>query len=119
MVMTMVMISPSRRDVSPTEQLRRSPRLVSLRFRLVAVAFCPVSLLMIFFLTKDSIAKDGHRRATRGPRGRGRAQGVGRAPTLMAGGWPPLVLSSLSVFIYFENNFCEVSGLLELCRIGL
>ena len=28
LVMTMVMISPSRREVSPAEQLRRSPRLV-------------------------------------------------------------------------------------------
>ena len=49
MVMTMVTISPSQRDVSPAEQLRRSPRLVPPRFRLVAVEFLPVSLLMIFF----------------------------------------------------------------------
>ena len=49
MVMTMVMISPSRRDVSPAEQLRQSPRLVPPRFHLVAVVFRPESLLMIFF----------------------------------------------------------------------
>ena len=49
MVMTMVMISPSQRDVSPVEQLRRSPRLVPPRFRLVAVEFRPKILLMIFF----------------------------------------------------------------------
>ena len=55
LVMTMVMISPSRREVSPVEQLRRNPRLVPPRFRLVAVEFLPESLLMIFFLTKDSI----------------------------------------------------------------
>ena len=48
MVMMMVMISPSRRNVSPGEQLRRSPRLVPPRFRLVAAEFCPVSLLIIF-----------------------------------------------------------------------
>ena len=48
LVITMVMISPSQREVSPTEQLRRSPRLVLPRFRLVAAEFCPVSLLMIF-----------------------------------------------------------------------
>ena len=36
LVMTMVMISPSQREVSPAEQLRRSPRLVPPRFRLVA-----------------------------------------------------------------------------------
>ena len=55
MVMTMVMISPSRRDVSLAEQLRRSPRLVSPRFRLVAAEFCPESLLMIFSRVKDFI----------------------------------------------------------------
>ena len=55
MVMTMVMISPSRRDVSPTEQLRRSPRLVSPRFRLVAAEFRPESLIMIFSRVKDFI----------------------------------------------------------------
>ena len=55
MVMTMVMISPSRRDVSLVEQLRRSPRLVSPRFRLVAAEFRPESLLMIFSRAKDFI----------------------------------------------------------------
>ena len=48
-VMTMVMISPSRRDVSPGEQLRRSLRLVPPRFCLVVAVFLPESLLMIFF----------------------------------------------------------------------
>ena len=55
MVMTMVMISPSRRDVSPAEQLRRSPRLVPPRFRLVAAVFRPESLPMIFSRVKDFI----------------------------------------------------------------
>ena len=55
MVMTMVMISPSRREVSPVEQLRRSPRLVPPRFRLVAAESRPESLLMIFLRTKDFI----------------------------------------------------------------
>ena len=55
LVMTMVMISPSRREVSPAEQLLRSPRLVSPRSRLVATEFCPVSLLMIFSRVKDFI----------------------------------------------------------------
>ena len=54
-LMTMVMISPSRRDVSPVEQLRRSPRLVPPRFRLVAAEFHPLSLLMIFSRVKDFI----------------------------------------------------------------
>ena len=55
LVMMMVMISPSRREVPLAEQLRRSPRLVPPRFRLVAAEFRPVSLLMIFFRTKDTI----------------------------------------------------------------
>ena len=68
MVMTMVTISPSRRDVSPAEQLHWSPRLVPPRFRLVAVEFCPENLLMIFFqVERLHIAKDGHWRPARGP----------------------------------------------------
>ena len=48
LVMTLVMIFPFRREVSPAEQLRQSPRLVLPRFRLVAVEFRPVSLPTIF-----------------------------------------------------------------------
>ena len=47
LVMTMVMISPSQREVSPVDC--RSFRLVPPRFRLVAAEFHPVSLPMIFF----------------------------------------------------------------------
>ena len=68
LVMTLVMISPSRREVSPVKQLRWSPRLVPPRFHLVAAEFLPESLLMIFFLDERlHIAKDGHQRAARGP----------------------------------------------------
>ena len=68
LVMTMAMISPSQREVSPAEQLRRSPGLVPPRFCLVAAEFRPESLLMIFFQGKRlHIGEDGHRRATRGP----------------------------------------------------
>ena len=55
LVMTMVMISPSRREVSPAEQLRQSPRLIPPRFHLVAVEFRPVSLPMIFSRVKAFI----------------------------------------------------------------
>ena len=48
LVMTLVMISPSRREVSPTEQLRQSPRLIPPRFRLVVAEFRPVSFPTIF-----------------------------------------------------------------------
>ena len=91
LAMTIVMISPSLREVSPAEQLRRSPRLVPPRFRLVAAEFRPVSLLMIFFQGKClNIAENGHRRATRGPRRHGvRPVGVGAPPTLLARVWAP------------------------------
>ena len=79
MVMTMMMISPSRRDVSPAEQLRRSPRLVPPRG--VGVS----SRKLAYDFSSDErlhIAEDGHWRATRGPTRQGvrphpRAQRVG------------------------------------------
>ena len=55
MVMTMVMISPSRREVSPAEQLRQSPILIPPRFRLVAAEIRLVSLPMNFSKTKPFI----------------------------------------------------------------
>ena len=55
LVMTLVMISPSRREVSPAEQLRRSPGLIPPRFRLVAGEFRPVSLPTIFSRVKVMI----------------------------------------------------------------
>ena len=68
MVMTMVIISPSRREVSLAEQLCRSPRLVPPRFRLVAVESHPERFSAIFFLIERlHMGEDGRRRATRGP----------------------------------------------------
>ena len=55
LVMTMVMISPSRREVSPAEQLYWSSRLVPPRFRLVAAEFRPVSLPTNFSRVKAFI----------------------------------------------------------------
>ena len=52
---SLVMISPSRREVSPAEQLRQIPRLIPPRFRLVAAEFRPVSLPTIFFRVKAFI----------------------------------------------------------------
>ena len=52
---SLVMIPPSRREVSLAKQLRRSPRLVPLRFCLVAAESRPKILLMIFSPMKDSI----------------------------------------------------------------
>ena len=52
---SLVMISPSWREVSPAEQLRQSPRLIPSRFRLVAAEFHPVSFPMNFSRTKPFI----------------------------------------------------------------
>ena len=111
--MTLAMISPSRRDVSPAEQLRQSPRLVLPRFRLVAAEFRPVSLLMIFLQGKRlHIEEDGHRRAARGPtRQAGAPSGLGLAPTLVARVWPPwpisfaqkFLLNPKTCFVEFQN----------------
>ena len=115
LVMAMEMISPSRREVSSVEQLRQSPRLVLPRFRLMAAVFRPESFLLIFFQGERlHIAEDGHRRPARG------AHKIRGAPyTLVAGWWPPLVLSSPNIFLYPKNKLHEISGLLEFCRIGL
>ena len=122
LVMTMAMISPSEREVSPVEQLRQSPRLVPPRFRLVAGESRPKILLMIFLRTKYFIQQ---KMATGGPIGgprgrRARPGGRARPPPSWAGCGPPGEVLALSTFfIYLENIFREVSGLLELCRIGL
>ena len=64
LVMTMVMISPSWRDVSPVEQLRQSPRLVLPRGGGVSSQ----KLAYDFFQGKRlHIAEDGHQRPARGP----------------------------------------------------
>ena len=55
LVMMLVMISPSRREVSPAEQLRQSPRLILPRFCLVAAEFRAVSLPTIFSRVKVMI----------------------------------------------------------------
>ena len=54
MVMMMVTISTSRRDVSLAEQLRRSPRLVLPRFRLETAVLHSESFLL-FFRSKHTI----------------------------------------------------------------
>ena len=90
MVMMMAMISPSRRDISPEEQLCRSPRLVPPRFRLETAVLRPESFLIIFSREKDTLyqkmASGGFQV---GHEAGGRVQGVGRAPTLVDSGWPP------------------------------
>ena len=115
LVMTMATISPSRREVSPAEQLFRRPRLVPPRYCLVAAESRPERLLMIFFLDERlHIEEDGQRRPARGTT-RQEARLVGRLrPHPCGQGVDPLVNFLCSVFfIYSENIFREVSGLLE------
>ena len=50
LVMTIVMISPSWREVSPAGSLRRRAKVLLPKFRLETVALYPESLLLIFFL---------------------------------------------------------------------
>ena len=73
LVMTMTMISPSRREVSPAEQLRWSPRLVPPRgggvsSQKLAYDFCSDERL--------HIAEDGHWRDNMGPTTQGARPGV-------------------------------------------
>ena len=115
--MMMVMISPSRREVSPAEQLYRSPRLVPPRGGGVSSR----KLAYDFFQGKRlHIAEDGHRRPARGPRCRGRAQGGRARPHPRGQGVGPLWYFLPSVFfINSKNDFRGVSGLLELRKIVL
>ena len=116
-VMMMAAISPSWRDVSPAEQLRRSPRLVPPRGGEVSSR----ELAYYFFSDeRPHIAEDGHQRPAKGPMRQGGAQGGRARPHPRGQGARPLWNFLRSVlFIYSGNSFREVSGLLELCRIGL
>ena len=78
--------------------------MVPLRFRLETVALHPESFLLIFSRAKDTLyQKMGIGGLPGGPRGRGRTQGVGRAP-LSPGppGGPPV-----SIFCYMKSFTLE------------
>ena len=102
LVMTMAMISPSRREVSPAEQLRQSPRLVPPRFLLETAELHPENFLMIFSRTKDTLyQKMGIGGLLGGPRGRGRTQGGRARPHPRGQGVSPLWYFLRSVFFYY------------------
>ena len=118
---SMVMISPSRREVFLAEQLCRSPRLVLPRFRLMAAEFLPESLLMIFILGKNDlynrrgapeVGRGGHHPP-------GRAWASWRPQVGCAHLVAPLWYLFSPVFIkYSIKSPREVLAHLELCRIG-
>ena len=122
MVMTMASISPSRRDVSPAEQLCQSPRLVLPRFRLETAALRPESFLMGFFPGQNTpYSERWMSGACQGAHKDGGAHPGGRArpPPLWMAGRPLWCFLRPIFFIYSNIILREVSGLLELCRICL
>ena len=121
LLMTMALISPSGREVCLAAQLRRSPRLLLPKFRLETAALRPESFLQIFSRAKDTLyQKMGIGGILGGPRGRGAPRGVERALHPRGQGVAPLWCFLRTIFlIYSKTNFRGVSGILELCRIGL
>ena len=100
LVMTMVMISPSRREVSPAEQLCRSSKLVPPRFRLMATESRPERFLLIFF----SHRKTSYRRRWTSESHQGAHEVGGNAlaggPTLVRRVWAPWPSSLMRIFLY-------------------
>ena len=117
-MMMMAMISPSRREVSPAEQLCQSPRLVPP----CGGGVSSRKLAYLFFQGKRlHIAEDGHQRAARWTTRQGARPG-GRAcppPSWVVGGTPQVFLPLKIFFINSKIDFRGVLGLLELCRTGL
>ena len=120
LVMTMVMISPSRREVSPAEQLRQSPRLVPPRFPLMAAEFRPRRWLIILSHRKTSYRRRWPPEGHQGAHEAGGAPCKGGHAPHPRGRWvAPLRYFFRSIILFnSKNDFRGVSGLLELCRIG-
>ena len=114
LVMTMVMISPSGREVSPAEQPCRSSRLDPPRFRLVVAESRPEKFLSIF-----SHQKTSYRRRWTSESHQGAHEVGGRPPPSWAGWGPPGLPLWWGFFFFYFKIFRGVSGLLELRRIGL
>ena len=99
LVMMMVMISPSRWEVSPAKQLHGSPRLVPPRFRLVAEESRPERLLMIFSHRKSLYRRRWASESHQGAHEVG-ACPRGGAPTLVSRMWAPWPSSLAWIFLY-------------------
>ena len=85
LVMTVLTISPSRREVSPAEQLCRSPGLVSASVPPRDGGVWSRKPPYDFFQVKTPhIGEDGHQGAVGGPTRQG-----GVPPTLVDSRWPP------------------------------
>ena len=114
LVMTMASISPSRREVSLAEQLRRSPRFFLPRLRLEKAALYPESFLMFFSRLKPFIQQKMDARGwPGGPKAReARPQACGH----LLG--PLLLFLQPVFFIYSKTILRKFSAHLEMCRIG-
>jgi hypothetical protein len=98
LVMTAVTISPSRREVSPAEQLCRSPRLVSASVPPRDGGVWSRKPPYDFFQVKTPhIGEDGHRGAMGGH------EAGGAPPTLVDRVWAPWYGSSCRYFLYFPK----------------
>ena len=121
LVMMMTMISPSGREVSPTESLRRRAKVLLPKFRLETEALRPESPPLIYFLGQNDlytrrwapeVGLGEHNPA-------GRAWAPWRAQVSCAHlVWPLWYLFAPIFFIYSIKILREVSACLELCRIG-
>jgi hypothetical protein len=121
LVMSMATISPSRREVSPAESLRRRAKVLLPKFRLETVAHRPESLLYIFSRENGLIyQKMGGRGEPGAPRGTRARLGGWRAlvPRGHLGGPLWYFLAPL-FFIYSKINLHKISAHLEMCRIGI
>ena len=95
LVMTMMMISPSRREVFPGRIAPPEPQIGSAKVPPRGGGVSSREFAYDFFLNKRlHIAKDGHHRAARGPTRKGSAP-----PTLVDGGWPPSGISFARYFL--------------------
>ena len=100
LVLMMVSISPSGREVSPAESLRRRAKVLLPKFRLEAAALGPESPPLIFSRSRETL----YRRwapevgqAEHNPSGRAQG-GLARPGGLCPPGGPPPVVSSSSIF---------------------
>ena len=102
LVMTAVMISPSRREVSPAEQLCRSPRLVSASVPPRDGGVWSRKPPYDFFQVKTPhIGEDGHQGVTRWPTRQGARPGGGGVPApSWTGCGPPGLDLSAGIFIF-------------------
>ena len=110
LVMTMDSISPSGREVSPAESLRRRAKVLLPKFRLETAALRPESLPIFFQVKMTYIPKDRHRRwAEEATTPQGAPQGgLARPGGLCPPGGPPLVFigSNISYIIHKKSPSC-------------